>query len=65
MEVRRYHGHIVEVGDSVVKVTSLPDWSLNYLEFPPGKMEEYRAALMHERVILVKVTKQRIYFEER
>ena len=63
-EVRRYHGMIVQVGDAMVKSPSLPDWMLSYIEFLPGKMDEYRAALQQQRVRITKVTKQRIYFEE-
>ncbi len=64
MEIERYHGQIVQVGDARVKVSGLPDWSLEYIEYPQGKMPEYRGALMKERMKIVKVTNQRIYFEQ-
>jgi len=64
VEVQRYHGLIVQVGDAPVKVPALPDWDLEYIEYPKGEMPKYRDALMKERVKIQKVTTQRIYFEE-
>ena len=64
MKVQRYHGQIVQVEDAQVRVPNLPDWSLEYIEYPQGEMPKYRDALMKERVKIVKVTDQRIYFEE-
>ena len=64
-EITRYHGLITAVGNCPVRVVSLPDWSLDYIEYPPGEMEDYRYALQHGRVKIARVTKQRIYFEER
>ena len=63
-QVQRHHGHIVQVGDARVKVPALPDWDLVYIEYPEGEMPKYRDALMRERVKIVQVTKQRIYFEQ-
>lgn len=63
LEIERYHGIIVAVGGIKTKVPNLPDWDLSYVEYPPGRMEEFRGALMRARVRIVKVTKQRIYFE--
>lgn len=63
-QVTRYHGFIIKVGDSSVREPNLPDWSLVYVEYPPGEMEVYRAALQYERVRIIKVTKERIYFEQ-
>ena len=65
IEIERYHGIIVGVGGIKTKTPNLPDWDLSYVEYPPGEMEVYRNALQHERVRIAKVTKQRIYFEER
>ena len=63
MKVERYQGLVVEVGGIAVKALSLPDWMLGYIEFPPGQMKEFRAALMKARVHIFKVTEGRIYFE--
>lgn len=63
LTVERYKGFIVRVGEAKVKVVNLPDWELNYIEFPPGQKVQYRDALMRERVRIVKVTQQRIYFQ--
>jgi len=64
IEVKRYHGQIIEVGDARVKVPALPDWDLVYIEYPEGEMPKYRNALMRERVNIRQVTAQRIYFEQ-
>lgn len=64
MEIKRYHGIIVKVGEVDVKDLNLPDWNLSYIEFPQGQMIEYRRALMKANVRLVHVTDMRIYFEE-
>ena len=64
LEVKRYHGQIVEVGDAQVRTVLLPDWGLEYIEFSEGEMPKYRAALMKERVKIRQVTSQRIYFEQ-
>ncbi len=64
IEIERYHGVIVRVGGISIKIPNLPDWNLYYVEYPPGQMPEYRAALMKERVKIVRVTDRRIYFEE-
>jgi len=63
VEVKRYHGQIVQVGDAEVRVVVLPDWGLEYIEYPEGEMPKYRDALMRERVKIRKVTSRRIYFE--
>lgn len=63
LEVERYHGQIVQVGDFPVRVVVLPDWGLEYIEYPKGEMPKYRDALMRQRVKIRKVTSQRIYFE--
>ena len=64
IEIERYHGIIVAVGGINTKSPSLPDWDLSYVVFPQGKMPEYRQALMKARVNIVRVTDQRIYFEQ-
>jgi len=64
IEIERYHGIIVGVGGINTKSPSLPDWDLSYVEYPPGQMPEYRAALMKARVSIVRVTDRRIYFEQ-
>lgn len=64
VEVQRYHGQIVQVGDTQVKTIVLPDWALEYIEFLEGEMPKYRAALMRERVKIIKVTSRRVYFEQ-
>lgn len=61
---RYYYGAIVAIGGSVVKSLTLPDWSVDYIEFPPGKMSDYRTVLTQERVKIIKVTETRIYFEQ-
>lgn len=63
-EIKRYHGVIIEVGEFRVKVPNLPDWSLVYIQYPPGEKEAYRDAIQQERVKIIKVTKERIYFEQ-
>jgi len=65
MEIERYHGIIVKVGEVNVKDLSLPDWDLSYVEFPQGQMVEYRKALMSARVLIAQVTDKRIYFVQR
>lgn len=65
VEVERYHGFITKVGESTVKSVNLPDWSLDYVEVPPYAMPDYRTALMQARMRIVKVSKMRIYFEQR
>ncbi|MBA7661945.1 hypothetical protein ES703_69965 [subsurface metagenome] len=64
IKIERYHGFITLVGGATVKTLPLPDWSLEYIEFPPGEMPEYRKALMQERVKIVQVTDSRIYFSQ-
>lgn len=65
-EIIRLHGIIIRVGNSMVKEPNLPDWSLNYIDYPTGEKEVYRDVILRERdVRIVKVTKQRIYFEPR
>ena len=63
IKVKRYQGQIIEVGHAQVKVPALPDWDLVYIEYPEGEMPKYRNALMRERVKIIKVTRERIYFE--
>jgi len=64
IEIERYYGSIVKAGESTVKCVLLPDWDINYIEFPLGEMPNYRDALMRERVKIRKVTDIRIYFEQ-
>ena len=64
IKIERHHGIIVQVGDATVKIPNLPDWDLDYIEFPEGEMPKYRDALMRERVKIRQVTSQRIYFEQ-
>ena len=63
-EIERSFGQVVRVKRTPVKTVGLPDWSLEYVEFPSGEMEEYRDILI-KAVRIVKVTKSRIYYEER
>ncbi|MBA7529653.1 hypothetical protein ES705_21851 [subsurface metagenome] len=65
IEIERYHGIIVGVGGIPTKDPNLPDWSLSYVEYPPGQMKEFRDALMKAHVRIARVTNMRIYFEER
>lgn len=65
VEIERYYGIIVAVGGINTKSPNLPDWDISYVEYPPGKMEEFREALMKALVGIVRVTDQRIYFEQR
>ena len=62
IEIERYHGIIVGVGGISTKTLSLPDWDLSYVEYPPGQMEEFRAAMMKARLRIAQVTDMRIYF---
>jgi len=64
IKIERYSGFITLVGDATVKSLNLPDWSIDYIEFPPGEMPEYRRALLQARVTIVKVTESRIYFSQ-
>jgi len=65
MEIGRKAGFIVNIGGCVVKTIVLPDWSLQYIEFPAGQMKEYRAAILkQEELTLERVTKSRIYFSD-
>lgn len=64
IEIERYHGIIVGVGGINTKTPNLPDWNLSYVEYPPGRMPEYREAMMKARVSIVRVTDRRIYFEQ-
>lgn len=63
LRLELYRGQIVKVGDADVLTVVLPDWDLNYIGFPEGEMPKYRSALMRTPAKIVKVTKQRIYFE--
>jgi len=62
-EIRLTAGQITAIGNSQVSLVQVPDWNLEYIEYPPGEMEDYRSALWHGRVRIVKITKKRIYFE--
>ena len=62
IEIERYHGIIVGVGGISTKTLSLPDWDLSYVQYPPGQMEEYRAAMQKAHVRIARVTDMRIYF---
>ena len=64
IEIERHYGMIVAVGGINTKTTMLPDWELSYVEYPPGRMKEFRDALMKARVSIVRVTDMRIYFEQ-
>ena len=64
MKIERLSGFIVSINDSGVRSLSLPDWSVDYIEFPEGEMSGYRQALTKARVTIVKVTSTRIYFEQ-
>lgn len=64
IEIERYHGIIVAVGGINTKTPSLPDWNLSYVTYPPGEMPQFRDALIREHVHVVRVTDQRIYFEQ-
>ena len=64
IEVQRYHGQIIQVGSIRTKTVLLPDWSLSYVEFPPGEKNAYREAFAGQGVSVRKVTNQRIYFEQ-
>jgi len=64
LKVERYHGILVAVGGINTKSLSLPDWDLSYIEFPEGEMPKYRSTLMRASAKIVKVTNQRIYFEQ-
>jgi len=63
LNIERYKGFIVRVGEAKVKVVNLPDWELNYIAFPSRQKVLYRDALMHEGARIVKVTEERIYFQ--
>ena len=64
LEIERHYGMIVAVGGINTKTPSLPDWDISYVEYPPGQMKEFRAALMKARVNIVRVTDMRIYFQQ-
>ncbi len=64
LEVQRYHGQIIQVGSIRTKTVMLPDWSLSYVEFPPGEKNAYRDAFGGQGVRVVRVTNQRVYFEQ-
>ena len=64
VQIERYQGIIVGVGGTPTKTLNLPDWDLSYVEFPEGKMKEYRTAMIKARVRIVKVTKERVYYSE-
>lgn len=65
MEVERYHGQLVRIGDAVVYTHILPGgWSLEYVEFSEGEMPAYRGALMREGVQIVRALPTVIFFQE-
>lgn len=64
-KVDRHEGAIIRVGDIWVQASPLPDWTLDYIEYPEGMLNQYRNALMREHVKIHKVTDRRIYFTER
>ena len=58
MEVERYHGQIVRVGDSTVMTSVIAGaWAINYIEFPADEWEEYRNTLLREKVRILRVLK--------
>ena len=62
IEIVRVAGFIIKMGTATVHSVALPDWSLDYIEFPQGEMSKYRRALMQARKQIIKVTDSRIYF---
>lgn len=64
VKIERHYGMIVAIGGINTKSPNLPDWDISYVVFPPGRMHEYRDALMRAHIKLVKVTATRIYFEQ-
>ena len=64
IEIERFKGSIIRVGTAVVKTTPLPDWYLDFIEFPPNQMKDYRSALTQAKAKIVRVTEKRIYFEQ-
>ena len=62
--IERYHGIVIAVGGRQVKILNLPDWELSYVEYPAGEMKSYREAMMKARLSIVRVTGERIYFEQ-
>lgn len=65
IQIERHYGLIVAIGGINTKTPMLPDWDISYVEYPPSQMVKFRDALMKARVRIVRVTKQRIYFEEK
>jgi len=69
-DVVKRHGRIVKVCGRDVLLYLMPDWNLLYVRFDtPDEMERLRRVLMREEsrgaIRVVKVTLERIYFEER
>jgi len=64
LEIQRSHGIVIQVGSIRTQAAPLPDWSLSYVEFPPGEKNAYREAFAGQGVRVVQVTNQRIYFEQ-
>jgi len=62
-EIERYHGSIIKVKGKLVYSPPLPDWSLSYVEIDDD-MPELRHLLTSARARIVKVTDERIYFED-
>jgi len=55
MEVERYHGQLVKVGESTVMSHTIAGaWSILYIEFPPDEWEDYWNALRKERVKILR-----------
>jgi len=62
-DIERLSGLIVKVKGKNVYEPNLPDWSLSYVKID-NDMAELRRLLMGARVKIVKITEERIYFED-
>ncbi len=56
------HGSVVSILGETVMTPSLPDWDISYIK--RQNLNEQRRVILKARLNIVKVTAERIYFEE-
>ena len=67
MEVERHNGFIVKVGNEDVMDCNMSDWILLYIKRLPGEAWMEQRDLLNKAVgiRMVKITKDRLYFEQK
>lgn len=57
-----YHGSVISILGETVMTPSLPDWDISYIK--RQDLDEQRRIIRKAGLNIVKVTAERIYFEE-